>query len=839
MRGCYLKTSFSKPNSDKMPGIIVPSRRRRPTFGTDDEDEDEDDGQKDDSVAETPTTSRNQNKRPRLSHPRRHTREGTGEDSWMLSPPGTVAKQRQNARSHTNGLSTGHSKRPRSSVNSDRDSAIALSDGAPAQHQPGSIVRVAMTNFVTYTSASFFPGPALNMVIGPNGTGKSTLVCAICLGLGWGTKHLGRAKDIGEFVKHGCSEATIEIELKGRNGEPNSIFKRQIKKKDNKSTWHLNGQVSGEQRVRQHAESFAIQVDNLCQFLPQDRVVEFAQMNPVEMLASTQRAAAPVYMTEWHEELKKLRAEQKNGQREQKGMREQLAHLENRQNLQRVDVERIRERTEVLAKIETLEKLRPFAEYAVAKQKHDDIKRRKQTVTAELKKLTNEVAPALRAVNAKQSYKEKIEKVIQIRKRLLERGEAELQALDRKHKAAIDNIGDSDRKRNVEHKTEKDRKNEVVRIEGNISRIRLQMQQEPIDFDPAAYNERSREKHRQIRELEEKVVEIQSSRSRGDVDIKTKTQLIDNAQNDLKNLRSQAGQQSNKLRQLSADSATAWEWIQKSQDLFEGKIYGPPIVECSVTDKRYVNAIESFFRHNELTAFTCEKRNDVKKLSEQLYDIMKLSDISIRGINNTNMGQFQPPVNKEEMRALGFEGWAIDFLTGPDAVLAMICNEKNLHKTGVVLRDLSENEYDDIRNSQVSSWVTGSSVYQITRRREYGTDAQSTNVRQVSAARYWTSQPVDLSAERDLRDNLEGWRGELEELMRQRESASGRIHEQRAQIAKLQEEKVNLIYGRRLLVVADLVLRQHSRTKRVKSKELWRNFTPYLQSLVSLTPTAD
>ena len=26
------------------------------------------------------------------------------------------------------------------------------------------------------------------MVIGPNGTGKSTLVCAICLGLGWGAQ---------------------------------------------------------------------------------------------------------------------------------------------------------------------------------------------------------------------------------------------------------------------------------------------------------------------------------------------------------------------------------------------------------------------------------------------------------------------------------------------------------------------------------------------------------------------------------------------------------------------------------------------------------------------------
>ena len=55
------------------------------------------------------------------------------------------------------------------------------------KHQPGSIVRVKLENFVTYTSVEFFPGPSLNMVIGPNGTGKSTLVCAICLGLGWPT----------------------------------------------------------------------------------------------------------------------------------------------------------------------------------------------------------------------------------------------------------------------------------------------------------------------------------------------------------------------------------------------------------------------------------------------------------------------------------------------------------------------------------------------------------------------------------------------------------------------------------------------------------------------------
>lgn len=52
----------------------------------------------------------------------------------------------------------------------------------------GSIVRVKLDNFVTYDHVEFRPGAQLNMIIGPNGTGKSTIVCAITLGLGWPPK---------------------------------------------------------------------------------------------------------------------------------------------------------------------------------------------------------------------------------------------------------------------------------------------------------------------------------------------------------------------------------------------------------------------------------------------------------------------------------------------------------------------------------------------------------------------------------------------------------------------------------------------------------------------------
>lgn len=88
-----------------------------------------------------------------------------------------------NASSSLSGTPLTNGLHPQSSV-LQRETLRA--QGSQKKYQPGSIVRVELKNFVTYTAVEFFPGPSLNMVIGPNGTGKSTLVCAICLGLGWG-----------------------------------------------------------------------------------------------------------------------------------------------------------------------------------------------------------------------------------------------------------------------------------------------------------------------------------------------------------------------------------------------------------------------------------------------------------------------------------------------------------------------------------------------------------------------------------------------------------------------------------------------------------------------------
>ncbi|KAI9817554.1 MAG: Structural maintenance of chromosomes protein 5 [Pycnora praestabilis] len=739
-----------------MPSLTVPHRRRR-AIESDEENSEDLSG----SVTST-------SQRSTLSKRARYNDNLPEASNSPLLPNGYLAER--------NGAS---------------DSKSAVGGRSMEKHHPGSIVRVKLTNFVTYTSAEFFPGPSLNMVIGPNGTGKSTLVCAICLGLGWGPQHLGRAKDVSEYVKHGCQEATIEIELAGdhqRHGK-NPVIRRTVKREGNKSQFYIDGKSSTQKGVLELARSFSIQIDNLCQFLPQDKVCEFAALTPVELLNSTQRAAAPEEMIEWHGILKTLRAEQQRVLAHQGSDKETLANLEGRQNLQRADVERLRERANIQERVNMLEQARPFAKYRQARLRHLDAKKRKKDAQVTLKQLEDDVEPSLRAVNAKQDYRAQIERVLKDRTRVTETAEVAADDLVKEQKDLEDHIDDLKKELQAEKNGDKKRRQELPRIEGNITRLKKQMEEEPIELDVAFYNEQIREKGRLKRDVEVKVRELNEKQKSLVSQVQEKNSRINQAERDLENLASQAGQQSNKLKHISSDTSRAWDWVREHQDIFEKPIYGPPIVECSVKDPKYVDAIESLFQRNDLLAFTCQTRGDFKKLQQQFYGTMRLAEITIRTISS-GLSQFRTPVSEEDMRKYGFEGWALDYIAGPEPVLAMLCSECRVNQTGVVLRDITEQQYAALENSPISSWVTGNYTYQITRRREYGPGATSTRVRDLKKAQVWTSQPVDTSAKRDLQENTQGWGEEVDEYKRQHEDARNEVQAIREEYKQIVNDKV-------------------------------------------------
>jgi chromosome segregation ATPase len=233
---------------------------------------------------------------------------------------------------------------------------------------------------------------------------------------------------------------------------------------------------------------------------------------------------------------------------------------------------------------------------------------------------------------------------------------------------------------------------------------------------------------------------------------------IDNARLDIDGLDSQAGQQLSRVQVLSKDAATAWKWIQDNQDEFQEEVYGPALISCSIKDERYTAAIESCLSRGDFLAFTAQNSADFTKLQAKLTARggMQLGDITLRQITQNLAELNRPPLSRNEMQQHGLQGWAIDFMDGPEPVLAMLCGSSKVHACGITLADVTEQQHNMLVNNRgISGWVTGKQKYQVNRRAEYGPQATSTTTKDVVPPRYWTDAPVDSSAKRDLDSKIE------------------------------------------------------------------------------------
>ncbi|KAF7588677.1 Structural maintenance of chromosomes protein 5 [Aspergillus hancockii] len=733
-----------------MPSLTtVPHRRRR--------SEDEE-GDASSSSQENSTPASNSSKRIRLAANQRSDDEDTTEDT-------SSADNDDDGDGGVRGAS-----KPAQIVNNHGSRIVQTGDLkglVQESYKPGAIIRIKVTDFVTYTSAEFFPGPKLNM-------------------------HLGRAKDPGEFVKHGCREATIEIELAGGpKFRRNPVVCRTIKRDGNKSSFTLNGKTASRAQVLELARSFSIQIDNLCQFLPQDKVSEFAALTPIELLSSTQRAAAGPEMIEWHNDLKKLRAEQKKLQTDNKGDKDLLANLENRQEMQRADVERMRQRAQIKRKIEMLEQVRPVTKYKAMHASFDEMKRKKNEIIRELDSLKAELEPALRAVNAKQQYCLQVEDVVNHKKTGVEDAERTASKLGKKIEQLEDSMKDLDREIESEKKNSAASKQDGTKIQQTINKLNRQLNEEPVEFDADWYNEKLREKRRQIREIENQATQIKDDRRPLFEKLKARSDEIKKAEQQLQRLDSQSGQQEEKLRQLSYDSRKAYDWVQKNKHVFEKEVFGPPLITCSVKDPKYADAVESLLQRTDFLAFTVQTRNDFRTLQKALNSEQRLHDISIR-TSSVPLERFQPPVSHDEIQNLGFDGWAKDFLSGPDPVLAALCSDNRLHQTPIGLRDITDEEYSTMENGQITSWVAGKQSYQVVRRREYGPNASTTRVRQLRPAKVWTSQPVDTSAKQNLIQNIQVLKDETQELQEKADSEKAKLTQLGHDHAQCERERIEL-----------------------------------------------
>ncbi len=165
----------------------------------------------------------------------------------------------------------------------------------------GNIVSLSLVNFQTFKSQSFNFGPNLNLIVAPNGTGKSSIANALAFVFNGGVKTIGKTKDIKDYIRFGERQAIIECsvyfnsiyssEVKRVKHSENLVVLKRVIDVEGGSRFYIDDKMCGKMEYLNFVKSsLCIDCKNLTNFLPQEKVAEFVQMKPVQLFEESYRS---------------------------------------------------------------------------------------------------------------------------------------------------------------------------------------------------------------------------------------------------------------------------------------------------------------------------------------------------------------------------------------------------------------------------------------------------------------------------------------------------------------------------------------------------------------------
>ncbi|KAJ2728023.1 Structural maintenance of chromosomes protein 5 [Coemansia sp. D1744] len=550
-------------------------------------------------------------------------------------------------------------------------------------YRDGSITQISLKNFVTYDRMEVTPGPHMNMIIGPNGTGKSTIVCAIALGLGGRPSLLGRAKDISEFVKHGHERGSIEITLASAGTEVK--VRREIVREGNKSIWKINGRSASFAEVQKTTKNLCVQVDNLCQFLPQDRVVEFSKMSPQELLKETQKAVGREDLLQLQVELAEHRLKERQTMGELHRLAQDVDSLRKQNEVLERDVERWQAREAAESQLRVLEALVPVVRYTDTKAEHDRAKEARKHAHAHYLEVKNAVSDGVEeeieqlesqiALNERQ--RRQVQDELSTEQRATQQRTSRLERFETRQRdlsAELEEIG----------KRVQRRREQIAKLRTEISKLEdAHPEEKPQEGDSRELMQVASELSKQKLELKNEIIQLQDSQKgllRSNRQLTTDMNSNDRQLRDLDDV---AVRRRETLRRFNEDTFHALEWLEKNRSMFKQHVFAPVCLEASVANPQVALMIEAIVPVSTLKMFVTQCDEDYHTFTREVNDRQRLRVDVVRF--NRPLDSFRPQMSQSDVRALGFDGYALEFIDAPAPVLAAMCSRDKVHEIPIAV----------------------------------------------------------------------------------------------------------------------------------------------------------
>ncbi|TWW56589.1 structural maintenance of chromosomes protein 5 [Takifugu flavidus] len=541
----------------------------------------------------------------------------------------------------------------------------------------GSILRITMRNFLTYDYTEVYPGPNLNMIVGANGTGKSSIVCAICLGLAGKTAVLGRGDKVGLYVKRGCQKGSIEIELYKHGG--NLVITREIHVENNQSHWMINGKQRNQKAVEEEVKNLCIQVSNLCQFLPQEKVGEFAKMSKTELLEATEKSVGPPEMFEFHCELKNFRSKERELENTVTEKTKYIEKAKQRNERNKHDVNRYYEKKRHLDMIELLEKKKPWVEYESTRKELESVKREREEAKRNLSALRHSQAPMIRKIkeieDRLQPFDDQIKSKTAAIKDAALKCKQKQDQLDRKQKE-IEDINQAFKLKQMEEDDHQKRISNTRRIIEDLRTELAKVEDQP-DVTPRINDVNLELRRNQIERA--KIDGEKGELCREKDNAFAQCRSLQKKLNDMNNLMKVKEE---KLRGRHRDTHAALQWLRQNRNRFRGNVYEPMLLEINVKEHRFAKYVENHISFQDLRAFVFQRKEDMEIFMSEVRDKMNLKVNSISAPEQSRSNA-QPSQNIEDLRRFGFFTYLREMFDAPDEVMSYLCQQYNVHNVPV------------------------------------------------------------------------------------------------------------------------------------------------------------
>lgn len=535
----------------------------------------------------------------------------------------------------------------------------------------GSILRVQMHNFITYDDAEVFPGPRLNIILGPNGTGKSTLTHAICLACAGVPSSVGRSDDLRHFIKRGKEGegCFCEVDLLLKNDAVVTV-RRTLNSETKGSKWQLNHKSATQKEIKELMSSLHIDVDNLCSFMPQDRVSAFTQMNSKKLLQSTLECIKTPNGGNLYEEQQYLAGRQDTTNKKERdvdAVNKDLITTDQQIRGMQGEVDRIRNRDKLREKL-TMYNVRLAV--LMLEEKAAEVNAKQAEIDEENKNL----------VDAQATVKPLEMRVSQLQREQVVFEKSIKSVLDKKVKAderldiARERIDELDievesAKLNIESYASTRRVQEEKLRTMNMDLQRLDEQYQSSMQNVPEWQSQLKTSNEQFEAASCRVSEVSDQLNTLKFDLRAPQSEAQKFQTQLNKIKDPRDVFFNKLNGKDRDVIKAAEWISEYRHRLRGECYGPVAAEVTVHSQEDAAMLEHLVSFPKLKTLLVDNKEDENLLNNELRGRLKLS-VNITTIHNKQ--STQPPFSREFLQnakeKYGFESFLGDKFDMPDMV---------------------------------------------------------------------------------------------------------------------------------------------------------------------------